>query len=299
MADGLQTAGYRRGRRELRVACLGSGSRGNSLLVEGGDTAVLVDAGFSGSQLARRLEALGVTPDRISGVVVTHEHRDHTGGIGVAARRWGWPVHMTAGTAAACATLMRGGERLIIHDPGARLAIGNLSVRLVPTCHDAADPVAVHLEDTRTRLTVGVATDIGRATAPIREAFRRCHFLVLESNHDEVRLREAPYPWSLKQRIGGSRGHLSNRLAGELAAELVHPDLGGILLAHLSEECNDSIVARAEVERALGRVRYRGSLEIAGQDEPSCWFDVGRLAASARDDGPQLQLFGGATSPAV
>jgi len=268
------------------------------LLVEAGSTAVLVDAGFSGSQLARRLDALGYTPGRISAVLVTHEHRDHTGGVGVAARRWGWPVHMTAGTAAACASLMRGSERLITHARDARLALGHLTVRLVPTCHDASDPVAIHLEDSRTGLTAGVATDIGRATAPVREAFRRCHFLVLEANHDEVRLREAPYPWSLKQRIGGSRGHLSNRLAGELAAELSHPELGGILLAHLSEECNDSGVARAEVERALRRVKFRGRLAVAAQSEPSPWFDVGPMAAAARDDGPQLRLFGVATSPA-
>jgi len=282
----------------LRIACLGSGSRGNSLLVEGGRTAVLVDAGFSGTQIERRLEALGYSPGGIAAVVVTHEHRDHSGGVGVAARRWGWTVHMTSGTAAACATLMRGGERLITHERNAKLTIGDLAVQLVPTCHDASDPVAVHLEDARSKLTVGIATDIGRATAPVRDAFRRCHFLVLESNHDEVRLREAPYPWSLKQRIGGSRGHLSNRLAAELAAELVHPDLGGILLAHLSEECNDSAAARTEVQRALRKARFRGRLEVASQTEPSAWFDIGRLAATARNDGPQLQLFGSATSQA-
>ncbi|MEE8487704.1 MAG: MBL fold metallo-hydrolase, partial [Gemmatimonadota bacterium] len=203
--------------------------------MEAGDTAVLVDAGFSGTQLARRLEILDYAPDRITAVVVSHEHRDHAGGIGIAARRWGWPLHLTEGTALACSSLMRGSERLIIHRRDAQFVIGNLVIRLVPTSHDASDPVAVHLSDTRTGLTAGVATDIGRPTAPIRAAFRRCHFLVLESNHDELELREAPYPWSLKQRIGGSRGHLSNRLAGELAAELAHPDLGGILLAHLSE----------------------------------------------------------------
>jgi len=259
-------------------------------VVEAGDTAVLVDAGFSGTQLARRLEILDYAPDQITAVVVTHEHRDHTGGIGIAARRWGWPLHLTEGTATACSSLMRGCERLIIHQSDAEFAIGDLVIRLVPTCHDASDPVAVRLSDTRTGLTAGVATDIGRATAPIREAFRRCHFLVLESNHDEVDLREAPYPWSLKQRIGGSQGHLSNRLAGELAAELAHPDLGGVLLAHLSEACNDSMTARGEVERALAGVNFRGRVEVAHQDNPSPWFDVGQLMAAARGDGPQIQL---------
>jgi hypothetical protein len=119
----------------------------------------------------------------------------------------------------------------------------------------------------------------------------------LESNHDEVELREAPYPWSLKQRIGGSRGHLSNRLAGELAAELAHPNLGGILLAHLSEACNDAVTALGEVERALEGVNFRGRVSVAPQDEPSPWFDVGLLATAARDHGPQIQLFGAVSSP--
>lgn len=297
MAEGLLGAGSQRSKHRLRIACLGSGSRGNSIVVEAGDTTVLVDAGFSGTQLAHRLDTLGYSPDRITAVIVTHEHRDHTGGIGIASRRWGWALHLTQGTAAACSSLMRGGERLIVHERDAQFTIGNLAIRFVPTCHDASDPVAVHLTDKRTGLTAGVATDIGRPTAPIREAFRRCHFLVLESNHDEASLREAPYPWSLKQRIGGSQGHLSNRLAGELAAEFSHRDLGGILLAHLSEACNDSVTALREVERALQDVMFRGHLSVAHQDQPSPWFDVGRLTAAARDDGPQIQLFEVVTSP--
>jgi len=274
----------------VRVACLGSGSRGNSVLVEAGDTTILVDAGFSGIELERRLERLGVAPESVAAVVVTHEHRDHTGGMGVLARRWGWPLHLTRATAHACETLLRGDETLVTHARDASFEIGDVRLRLVPTCHDAGDPVAVHLTCARSGLTAGVATDIGRATAAVRAGFRDCHFLVLEANHDEVRLREAPYPWSVKQRIGGSRGHLSNRLAAELATELHHPRLGGLLLAHLSQECNEERTAYAEVERALKRVRFRGRLAVASQDEPSEWFEVARLAERAVH-GPQLALF--------
>lgn len=276
----------------MRLACLGSGSRGNSVLVQAGETVILVDAGFSGVEIERRLACLGVEPERVAAVVVTHEHRDHTSGVGVAARRWGWPLHLTRATADACATLLRGEETLTIHPRDARFAIGDLRVQLVPTCHDACDPVAVHLTCGRSGLRAGVATDIGRATTAVRAAFRDCHFLVLEANHDEVRLREARYPWSVKQRIGGSRGHLSNRLAGELAAELHHPLLGGILLAHLSRECNEGDVARAEVERTLKRLRFRGRVAVAAQDEPSEWFDVARLSERA-SGGAQLALFSG------
>ena len=277
----------------MRVACLGSGSRGNSLLVETGDTTLLIDAGFSGIETERRLERLEVAPERVAAVVVTHEHRDHTGGVGVVARRWGWPIHLTRATADACAPLLRGEEVLIVHERDADFRVGEIHVRLVPTCHDASDPVAVHLTCGRSGLTVGIATDIGRATSAVRAAFRSCHFLVLEANHDEVLLRQAPYPWSVKQRIGGSRGHLSNRLAGELAAELQHPALGAILLAHLSQECNEAREARAEVERALRRVKYRGRLAVALQDEPTGWFDVARLSDRAAN-GAQLALFPGA-----
>lgn len=274
----------------MKLACLGSGSRGNSVLVVAGKTVILVDAGFSGVELERRLAHLGVDPTRVTGVVVTHEHRDHTCGVGVAARRWGWPLHLTRATADACATLLRGEEKLAVHARDARFTIGDLSVQLVPTCHDASDPVAVHLTCGLSGLRAGIATDIGRATTAVRAAFRDCHFLVLEANHDEVKLREAPYPWSVKQRIGGSRGHLSNRLAGELAAELHHPLLGGILLAHLSRECNEEAVARTEVERMLRRLSFRGRVAVASQDEPSEWFDVARLSDRAAN-GAQLALF--------
>lgn len=274
----------------MKVVCLGSGSRGNCVLVTSGETAVLVDAGFSGRELARRLERVGVEPERIAAVVVTHEHRDHTAGAGVAARRWGWPLHLTRATAQGCTTLLRGEEPLVVHARDAAFEIGEIAVRLVPTCHDAGDPVAVHLTCARSGARLGVATDIGRATAPVRAAFRDCDFLVLEANHDEVSLREARYPWSVKQRIGGSRGHLSNRLAAELAAELHHARLGGILLAHLSRECNDAALAHGEVERSLGRLRFRGRLDVAEQDEPSEWYDVPRLADHAAH-GPQLALF--------
>jgi phosphoribosyl 1,2-cyclic phosphodiesterase len=277
----------------LKIATLGSGSRGNSVLVESNSTRILVDAGFSGSELARRLADLGRRPEEIDAVVVTHEHRDHTAGIGVAARRWGWPLFMTERTAEACDGLLRGQESIEHFPAGSRFRIGSLEIHAVPTCHDAADPVAVTIREQESGLLAGVATDLGRATAPVRAAMTGCHFLVLEANHDEVRLREAPYPWSLKQRIGGSRGHLSNHLAGDFAKELMHPEMGGILLAHLSQECNDPRLARATVGGALRKRGYRGRIGVAGQTRPSASVEIGELVARALGTGPQLSLFGG------
>jgi len=279
----------------MRVASLGSGSRGNSVLVEAGETRVLVDAGFSGTGLAHRLERLDRDPRGIDAVVVTHEHRDHTSGVGIAARRWGWPIFLTAGTAEACEGLLRGEEELVLFAPESRFRIGPLEFRAFATCHDAAEPVAVTVTESGSGLVAGIATDLGRATAPVRAALAGCHVLVLEANHDEVRLRESPYPWSVKQRIGGSRGHLSNRLAGELARELAHPELGALLLAHLSHECNTPDLARREVRAALrrtGTARFRGSLAVAGQEEPTAPIDVERAVRAARRRTPQLSLFG-------
>lgn len=277
-------------RMSLSVASLGSGSRGNAFLIETRDTRILVDAGFSGKELARRLDALEVDPESVDGVVVTHEHRDHTTGVGVGARRWGWPLYMNERTARACAVLLDGKERIEPIMAGRAVSLGGLEVLPVHTCHDAADPVALTVTDVRTRLKVGVATDLGRATTLVRRAMQGCAFVILESNHDERLLRDGPYPWSVKQRIGGSRGHLSNRLSGEFARELANPKLGGVLLAHLSAECNDPHRALDRVRGDLEEVRYAGVLEAAPQDEPTARYDVEALVR-ARTEGPQLSLF--------
>ena len=271
------------------IASLGSGSRGNAFLVQTEDARVLVDAGFSGREMARRLAALEVDPESIDLVVITHEHRDHTTGIGVGARRWGWTLAMNGRTHGACRGLLRGEERVRAL-PAEGLRVGSLEIEPVATCHDAADPVAIVLRHVGSGIRIGVATDLGRATTPVRHALRGCSFLVLEANHDERLLREGPYPWGVKHRIGGSRGHLSNRLTAQLARELVHPGLGGILLAHLSDECNDPGLAADRVAEGLLPVRFDGVLETAAQAEPSVPYRVDDLVR-ARVDGPQLSLF--------
>lgn len=275
----------------MRVATLGSGSRGNSVFIECGRTRFLVDAGFSGSEIARRLELLDVSPDSIHAIVVTHEHRDHTAGIGIAARRWDWPLYLTSATERACAPLLRGSETVRRYEGEVPFDLGDAQIHPSSTCHDAADPVALTIMDPSNGLKVGVATDLGRATTPVRNALAGCHFVVLESNHDEIMLRESPYPWSVKQRIGGSRGHLSNRLAADLAVDLLHPGLGGFLLAHLSHECNAPDAAVHTARSRLARKGFRGVVDVALQDGPSALYDVAALVDVARNGGPQLQLF--------
>jgi phosphoribosyl 1,2-cyclic phosphodiesterase len=197
---------------------------------------------------------------------------------------------MTGGTRAACHGQLDGDEDVHRLKADAPLSFGTLEVHPFGTCHDAAEPVAVSVRDPSTGHKVGIATDLGRATTGVRAALKGCHFLVLEANHDERMLRTGPYPWSVKRRVGGSRGHLSNRLAGELAADLSHAELGGVLLAHLSAECNDPHCAVDTVGEALERSDFRGVLDVAEQDRPGRFYEVAELLAEVRD-GPQLCLF--------
>lgn len=273
----------------MRVTVLGSGSRGNAVLVEAGDVRLLVDAGFSGKDLARRMAAVDVDPESITALVVTHDHGDHTRGMGIFARRFGTPVHLTAATRRACAQLLRGDETVVEYHSATPFLLGPLRVEPFLTLHDAVDPVAVTVTDTATGSKLGIATDLGRPTTSVRAALAACHLLVLEANHDDARLWSGPYPWSVKQRIASSHGHLSNRVAAELATELLHDGLAGVVLAHLSDSCNEPDLAHAAVEAALTPRGFRGLLEVAGQDNAGEPMDVEALRARSAPN--QLALF--------
>ncbi len=261
----------------MKVCALGSGSRGNSTLIEAGETRILVDAGFSARDLARRLEVVGVSPESIAAVVITHDHGDHTRGAGVFARRHGVPVYLTEPTRAACAKLFRGTETLVSYRASFSFTIGSLRVEPFITVHDAADPVAVAVVDRNTGTRVGVATDLGRPTEQVRMALQRADFLILEANHDEELLHSSAYPWSVRRRISSSHGHLSNHAAAQFALELLHPRLAGVLLAHLSEECNRPALAMEVVGGALRGAGFEGFLDVAHQAEPSAFFEIEEL----------------------
>jgi len=261
----------------MRVSVLGSGSRGNSILVTGGDTRILVDAGFSARALEERLRSLGIPADTLAAIVITHDHGDHTRGVGVFARRHRTPVYLTEQTLDACEALFRGGEDIRLYRAGFPFSIGRLSVEPFLTVHDARDPVAVALTDTATGFKLGVATDLGRPTAQVRHALSECDLLVLEANHDRTLLQESGYPWTVKSRIASSHGHLSNEAAAQLALELLHPRLAGVVLAHLSAECNRPELAESVVGAVLRRAGYRGLLRVASQDRPTELMDLNAL----------------------
>jgi phosphoribosyl 1,2-cyclic phosphodiesterase len=251
----------------LNLHVLVSGSEGNSTLIEGGRTRLLVDCGVSGREAARRLESVGCPPEMLTAIVVTHEHTDHLQGVGVLSRRFNLPVYLTAGTLAACSDRMKAGVECRVFEPGKAFTIGDLEVRPFSIPHDASEPVGFTFHHGSRK--VGLATDLGFSTELARRHLSACQLLVLESNHDPDMLASGPYPWELKRRIRGREGHLSNADAGALLEAVLHEDLEGVVLAHLSEKNNSPDLARKAAEEVLERhcLAGRVQLEVAGRRE--------------------------------
>jgi len=269
----------------MRLWSLGSGSKGNALLVECGDTRVLIDAGFPARTLAARLAVIGIAPGSISACVMTHEHIDHVRGASVAQAKWGWALHATGGT-------VRGSEHLADtpvneFSAGATLSIGQADITTVGVSHDATEPVGLVVTDRGSGARAAIVYDLGVVTSEVRQAVRDVDVLVIEANHDEAMLRSGPYPRYLQNRIASRSGHLSNRASAALCAEAAHGALSHVVLAHLSEKNNAPDVATSTVAAALGRTKFRGRLSAAAPHAP-----VGPFCAkqSRRPAAEQLQL---------
>jgi phosphoribosyl 1,2-cyclic phosphodiesterase len=247
----------------MRVWVLGSGSRGNAVLLEHRGSRVLVDAGFHAKALEQRLAAIDVACESIEALVVTHEHHDHARGAYAAARSWGWGLHASFGTVAALPCLREADVRTF--DAGATLRFSSMELRSIAISHDAEEPVAIIATDA-TGGRVGIAYDLGYAGAALRRALADLDILVLEANHDDGMLRAGPYPPSVRERIAGRRGHLSNRAAAEVAREVATATLAHVVLAHLSDHCNQPSLARSAVSRGLASTRFTGAVHAALQD---------------------------------
>jgi phosphoribosyl 1,2-cyclic phosphodiesterase len=245
----------------VRTTILGSGSSGNALVLESGDTRILIDAGFPTRILARRLEIAGIAPQSITALVVTHEHHDHARGVAAAIRKWKWRAIATRGTIRACPALM--GATVI--EASTPCQVGAIEILPVPIPHDANEPVGIVATDRTSGSRVGIAYDLGGLTQTVRSALADLDLLVIEANHDETMLRRGPYPRSVMQRIAGHYGHLSNRAAAELVRSVAKPSLRHVILAHLSERCNEPGLAIATVKAATSRVAWNGSITIAEQ----------------------------------
>jgi phosphoribosyl 1,2-cyclic phosphodiesterase len=234
----------------MRFASLGSGSEGNGLLVAAGETRVLIDCGFAVSETCMRLGRLGVAPEMLSAIVVTHEHGDHVSGVARLAAKFGIPVWLTFGTLAVLGDAYAVLPQVQAINGGERFEIGALCFESVPVPHDAREPVQFVCGDGQYRL--GVLTDIGRITAQVEQSLSGCDALFLECNHDAQMLAQGPYSWSLKRRIAGGYGHLDNEAAAMLLTRIDCSRLQHVVAAHLSQQNNLPELARGALARALG-----------------------------------------------
>jgi phosphoribosyl 1,2-cyclic phosphodiesterase len=254
----------------MRFASLGSGSRGNALVVEAGVTRVLLDCGFGPRELTRRLARVDLSVDSFAAIIVTHEHGDHGSGVASNAQRNGLDVFLTHGTFAA---LRRDGGKLLephLIDSHLPFAIGDLIVQPFPVPHDAREPVQYIFSDGTYRL--GVLTDVGCATPHIVEQLTGCDALVLECNHDPDMLAAGNYPEHLKRRISGRDGHLDNAAAAALLAQLDNSHLRHIVAAHLSQQNNRAELAQQALAGALGcSLDWIG---VASQEEGFGWREL-------------------------
>jgi phosphoribosyl 1,2-cyclic phosphodiesterase len=245
----------------LAVCVLASGSKGNSIYISDGFTAILIDAGLSAKEIKHRLKSRGLSPRDLNAILVTHEHSDHIQAVSVLSRQLKLPIYLSRNIEKKVSRRNSLYE-IRAFDSGSSFRIDNLAIQPFAVSHDATDPVGFTIGQNGSR--IGVATDLGAVTAHVKENLKHCQLLILEANHDPHMLQNGPYPWHLKQRIQSSSGHLSNEQSRHLLMELQHEGLEHVILAHLSQTNNAPQKVIAGVSEALTRCTPR--LTVASQD---------------------------------
>lgn len=255
----------------MRFSVLGSGSKGNCVYIECGRTAILIDGGFSGREIAERLQRIGRDAARLDAICVTHEHNDHIAGVGVLSRRCGLPVYANPGTFTAAEGQLGKLAARQEFDTGGQFTINDLQIRSFRISHDTADPVGYVISSDRTSL--GYCTDTGKVTHLMQQRLAGCSGLVLEFNHNLEMLKNGPYPPALQQRVRSSRGHLANEDAAGFLQGILHPGLRLAVIAHLSETNNTPELALAAARRIM--TGENGTqLILAGQYSPTPVFSL-------------------------
>lgn len=256
----------------MRFISLGSGSKGNATLVESDNSCLLIDCGFSITELTRRMARQDRHPDQLSAILVTHEHSDHIRGVFPLARRYSLPVYLTAGTLSEKSSRSAKSVskvRLECIDTHRDFQVDDIEVSPVAVPHDAREPVQFVF---RCRgKSLGVLTDLGSLTSHVIDAYRHCDGLLVEANHDSDMLADGPYPYLLKQRVGGDWGHLNNHQAAALIGSIGTEQLQGIVIGHMSEQNNKLEKVRQEMEPLLEAVP---EVQYASQAEATNWLTV-------------------------
>ena len=260
----------------VKLCSIASGSSGNCIYAGCDSTHLLVDAGISGKRIEQGLNSIDLKTEEMQGILITHEHIDHIAGLGVLARRYGIPMYATAGTIDAILHTKSVGkiDETLFHEiePDVDFTIGDLTIEPIGISHDAASPVAYKIK--QPGKSMAVMTDLGVYNDRIIEKLQKLDVLLLEANHDVHMLQVGSYPYPLKQRILGERGHLSNEHCGQLLGKILHDDFKTVFLGHLSLENNYPELAYETVrlEVTLGDNPYKGDdfpMYVAKREEPS------------------------------
>jgi len=265
----------------MRLCSIASGSSGNCIYVGSEATHLLVDTGISGRRIEQGLRGLDLTPGDLDGILITHEHADHISGLGVLARKYGIPIYATRGTIDAILDSGSIGEvdAELFHSvkEDVKLTIKDLTINPMRISHDAAEPVAYRIAYGRRK--VGICTDLGVYNDYTVECLKGMDALVLEANHDVNMLQVGPYPYYLKQRILGDKGHLSNENSGRLLGRILHDGLQTVVLGHLSKENNLPELAYESVrmEINMGDNPYKAGdfdIRVAKRSEVSSVVEI-------------------------
>jgi phosphoribosyl 1,2-cyclic phosphodiesterase len=238
----------------VQFTILGSGSNGNCAYLESGNTRLLIDAGFSAKQIRERLAQIGRAPEGLSGILLTHEHTDHTNGLGTLCNKLPVPIYCNRLTKEAIELQFKNTKfDFRLFSTGAAFEVGDVGVETFSVPHDAYDPVGYMLRSNG--VNIGFLTDLGHATKLVMERVRTSNVLVLETNHDMKMLQDdLKRPWSVKQRIMSRHGHLCNDAAATVLADLVTAELEHVYLGHLSRDCNSPTLAKKVIQDRLNSV---------------------------------------------
>jgi phosphoribosyl 1,2-cyclic phosphodiesterase len=255
----------------MRFASLGSGSEGNALLIAASRTQLLMDCGFGLRDTLLRLARLGVSAGQLNGIVITHEHGDHIGGVARLAQKFNIPIWLTHGTLRSQIKALGNLENIHEIDSHQTFIIGDIEITPFPVPHDAAEPVQFVFGNGMLRL--GVLTDTGCSTTHIERILNGCHALVLECNHDSMMLMNGDYPYTIKQRVAGRMGHLSNNDAADILRRLDVSNLQHLVAAHLSRKNNTEALAMEALNCALGR-KTDCHISVATQNEGFHWCEM-------------------------